>query len=159
MIRTRAAVAVGLAATAGATACFLLPGDCGGGGDVCTVSTYVAGRVSAPNGAPVPGLWLESQSASYRPETGCDTTAMQSHYEVRTQAGGSYVLSYNDGSFAEVHCSFIRLSAVGNPALQWNDTLVGPVQLGEFGAEPPDTAQVHIVLQPAVSASTRLTFP
>ena len=38
-------------------------------------------------------------------------------------------------------------AGVGRP---WNDTLVGPLQLGEFGTEPPeDTTEVDIVLQPA----------
>ncbi len=151
MIRPgRVSAMVLVAATAAATAC-LFPGGCDG--DSCTVSTYVAGGVSAPNGAPVPGLWLQSQSASYQPQSGCDTTAMLTHAEERTRPGGSYVLHYNNGSFDEVNCSFIRLSAVGNPGLQWNDTLVGPVQLGEFGTEPPDTARVNIILQPALSAS------
>jgi len=38
-------------------------------------------------------------------------------------------------------------AGVGRP---WNDTLVGPLHLGEFGTEPPeDTTEVDIVLQPA----------
>lgn len=122
-------------------------GECGG--DLCPVSTSVAGRVTSPGGDPVAGLRLESQSATLVPGTGCDTTAMEPWNDARTGPTGSYVLRIDQLGFDEVDCSFIRIAAPGNPGLAWNDTLVGPLQLGEFGAEPPDTARVDIVLQPA----------
>ena len=134
-----------LVAAAIAGGCFR--GECGG--DTCPVSTYVAGRVTSPDGAPVADLRLESQSATLVPGSGCDTTAMHSWNDVRTGPTGSYVLSIDLAGFDEVDCSFIRIAAPGNPGLAWNDTLVGPLQLGEFGAEAPDTARVDIVLQPA----------
>jgi hypothetical protein len=84
---------------------------------------------------------------------------MQSWNDARTLPNGSYALSIDRVGFDEVDCSFIRIAAPGNPGLAWNDTLVGPLQLGEFGAEPPDTARVDIVLQPAVSASAILPRP
>jgi len=103
------------------------------------VYSVVAGRVTSPDGAPV---WLR-----HHRHAGQD--------EAQTGPTGSYALTVDRVGFDEDDCSFIRLSAVGNPGLQWNDTLVGPIQLGPFGTEPPeDTARVDVVLQPAVSAST-----
>jgi hypothetical protein len=85
---------------------------------------------------------------------------MRTFDEVQTGPTGSYVLVFHNGTVDEVNCAFIRLPAPGNPGLAWNDTLVGPLQLGSFGTEPPeDTARVDIVLQPAVSASARSHRP
>ena len=132
-----------VAAAACGTSC-QTQGDCGG--DVCLVYTAVAGRVTGPSGDPVADLRLESQSATFVPGTGCDTTVMRTWYEVRTEATGRYAVTVPNGSFDEVNCAFLRL--VRTPGLVWNDTLVGPLELGEFGTEPPtDTAQVEIVLQ------------
>ena len=131
-------------------------GECGG--DTCPVSTpvstYVAGRVTSSDGDPVAGLRVESRSATLIPGTGCDTTAMQSWNQAETGPTGSYVLSIDLVGFDEEDCSFIRIAAAGNPGFAWNDTLVGPLALGEFGAEPPDTARVDIVLQPAAQQSS-----
>ena len=100
------------------------------------------------------GLRLESQSATLVPGTGCDTTAMQAWNEAQTGPAGSYTLHVDRVGFDEEDCSFIRIAAPLNPGLSWNDTLVGPLQLGSFGTEPPeDTARVDIVLQPAVSSA------
>jgi len=149
MIRSRAPIAVVLVAVAGLSACW---GDCSG--DSCPFRSVVAGRVTSPDGAPVAGLRLESQSATLVPGTGCDTTAMRAWNEAQTGPTGSYALSIDLTGFDEVDCSFIRIAASANPGLPWNDTLVGPFQLGPFATEPPeDTARVDIVLQPAVSAS------
>ena len=145
MSRCRVLIAVVLVATAGLSAC---GGKCGG--DSCPVRTYVAGRVTSPDGAPVADLRLVAQSATLVPGTGCDTTAMQSWNDARTLPNGSYALSIDRVGFDEVDCSFIRIAAPGNLGLAWNDTLVGPLQLGEFGVEEPDTARVDIVLQPAL---------
>jgi hypothetical protein len=115
---------------------------------VCLVYTTVAGRVTAPGGEPVAELHLESQSATFVPGSGCDTTVMRTWYDVRTAATGRFVVTVPNGSFDEVNCAFVRL--VRTSDLAWNDTLVGPLELGEFGTDPPtDTTQVDIVLQPA----------
>ncbi len=139
-----------LAAGAITGGCF---GECGG--DSCPVVTYVAGRVTSADGNPVAGLRVEAQTASLVPGSGCDTTTMQSWSDAQTGSTGSYVIGINLAGFDEVDCSFLRIGALGNPGFAWNDTLVGPLVLGEFGAEPPDTSQVDIVLQAAVPASKR----
>ena len=155
MIRSRALIAVVLIVAAGPSAC---GGDCGG--DFCPVYTVVAGRVTSPDGAPVAGLRLESATATLVPGTGCDTTAMRAWNEAQTGPSGSYALSVDRVGFDEVDCSFLRIGAAGNPGLAWNDTLVGPLQLGPFGTAPPeDTARVDIILQPAVSASAMSRQP
>jgi hypothetical protein len=124
----------------------LWPGDCGG--DLCLVYTSVSGRVTTPSGEPVADLRLESQSAAYDPATGCDTTAMRTWYDVETSATGRYVLTVPNGTVDEVNCAFVRV--VRTAGMPWNDTLVGPLRLGEFGTEPPeDTTVADIVLQPA----------
>jgi hypothetical protein len=93
-----------------------------------------------------PGDCGGSQSATFVPGTGCDTTIMRTWYDVGTAATGRYVVTVPNGSFDEVNCAFVRL--VRTPGLVWNDTLAGPLALGEFGTEPPtDTTQVDIVLQ------------
>jgi hypothetical protein len=144
--RSLAGRAFAIVAAAAIVSSCQTPGDCGG--DVCLVYTAVAGRVTAPSGNPVADLRLESQSATFVPGTGCDTTVMRTWYDVRTAATGRYVVTVPKGSFDEVNCAFVRL--VSTPGLAWNDTLVGPLELGEFGTEPPtDTTQVDIVLQPA----------
>ena len=143
-------IALMLVATAIAGGCFR--GDCGG--DSCPNRAFVAGRVTSPDGAPVADLRLESQSAFFTPGTGCDTTTMRSFYEVRTGPTGSYVLAFVDGTVDEVNCAFVRLPVMGNPGLQWNDTLVGPLQLHPFTTEEvEDTARTDIILQPAVAVS------
>ncbi len=79
---------------------------------------------------------------------------MRAWNEAETGPTGSYALTIHRGGFDEDDCSFIRIAAPLNPGLLWNDTLVGPIQLGSFGTEPPeDTARVDLVLQPAVAAS------
>jgi hypothetical protein len=122
------------------------PAECGG--DICLVYATVAGQLTAPNGEPVPGLRLESQSAEFQSGSGCDTTRMMTWYDVETSSSGEYILTVPNGTVDEVHCAFVRLRQ--EPGLAWNDTLVGPLELGEFGTEPPrDTTRADIVLQPA----------
>jgi hypothetical protein len=122
------------------------PAGCGG--DICLVYTTVAGHVTAPGGEPLGGLRLESQSANYQPGRGCDTTFMMTWYDVETTTTGDYALTIPNGSVDKVNCSFVRLRRA--PGLAWNDTLIGPLHLGEFGTEAPrDTARADIVLQPA----------
>ena len=132
--------ALGLLAAAGASC----QGSCGGDG--CLVYTKVSGRVTAPDGTPASDILVQSQSAHYRPDATCDTTALQTWYDVRTDPGGRYSLTVPNGGLDQVHCTFVRVvGAVEHP---WNDTLVGPLNLGEFGTEPPeDTTRVDIVLQ------------
>ncbi len=122
------------------------PAACGG--DICLVYAKVAGRVTAPSGAPIGGLRLESQSAEFQSSGGCDTTRMMTWYVVETSATGNYALTIPNGTVDEVNCAFVRLRR--EPGLAWNDTLVGPLALGEFGTEPPqDTTRADITLQPA----------
>jgi hypothetical protein len=134
MIRSRVLVALVLVAATGLSACW---GDCSGG-DSCPVYSVVAGRVTSPDGTPVAGLRLESQSATLVPGTGCDTTAMRVWNEAQTGPTGSYALVIDRTGFDEVDCSFLRIAAPANPGLPWNDTLIGPLQLGPFGTEPPE---------------------
>ena len=151
MNRFSSNIAVVLVASGVAGAC-VSPGDCGSG-DLCPPPrTMVAGQVTSPDGQPVADLWLQQEIATFLPGTGCDTTAMREWNRARTGPTGSYVLSVDQNGFGEVDCTFIRVAPPGNPGLPWNDTLVGPLQLGEFGTEHPrDTAYVDIVLQPAAS--------
>ena len=154
MIRLTAGIAVVLVISSAAGGC--QPGDCGAG-DLCPgPSTAVAGRVTSPDGQPVAGLRLQSEIATFLPAIGCDTTQMQPWNDALTGPTGAYVLIVEQVGFREEQCSFIRVAAPGNPGLSWNDTLVGPLQLGEFGTQHPrDTAYIDIVLQPAASASAR----
>ena len=146
-MRLPSGIAVGLIASAVAGGC--RPGDCGAG-DLCPgPSTAVAGRVTSPDGQPVAGLRLQSEIAAFLPATGCDTTEMRPWNDALTGPTGAYVLIVEQVGFREEQCSFIRVAAPGNPGLSWNDTLVGPLQLGEFRTQHPrDTAYIDIVLQP-----------
>jgi hypothetical protein len=92
-------VSTALVGAAAGTACSE-PASCGG--DICLVYTTVAGHVTTPGGEPLGGLRLESQSASYQPGCGCDTTFMMTWYDAETTTTGDYVLTLPNGSVDEV---------------------------------------------------------
>ena len=113
----------------------------------CLDYTAVAGRVTTPAGEPVVGLELKGEAGVLH-APGCDTVQMLLLAgSVLTDPNGRYALTIANDEVDALNCSFVRV--VRTPGLPWNDTLVGPLTLGEFTTgRPEDTARVDIVVQP-----------